>query len=1729
MYHEYDYNEYSSSSNIYKNLYQGTNSLLEFVDLHLLSMKINCLNPPCSYSYFYEIENPKNDDSINIPFYFAIGNGLSVSALTQVIFPWNYNVFNILGCIEDIYGSTTCKLIQYTSTATETNIESDEICDYFEDIENHLTLLQTVDDKLSLSHFMTAVIFEIIDGEYTNNQCIQQITYSIFEHVYKYLVTDEYFTYYPFHILQILYLTVENNLIEANTYKYFVKIYEIMLEEYKHENDIFYFPYSDTNYMEWNVSFIFEVLSHSHSVMSSLSDLDEIECSSQSIIENNIYDIIEDISDSITQLLSTSDINQDLQYFSDVAYLYGQIFKISEDEYNTMALTESYTDNSTFIEAINTLQTISITDSNFESDDIVQIILFAFNPIQITQECFSNIDENEYRDSKSDDYINITTATKLVHVSIESITNHPFEQTVLSGTVGNRRRGIDEDMTLALQWKLSNATLAKLNASEEFSIYCQQLDTVSNIWITDNCDSNTNTETLLSSWEESPYFECKCQGTGEQTYGLSIDIQHGSSVIIEEPATDLQYMQTEMWLAFLILYILLIPFYIAPFVPYAKLTPKYYRGCDDCKKFSYPLIIIANIAIQLFTCILALAFTDNGIYEWQFIVTFGLQCMCLGVNNLLLLIIVNDKKCKNFKIFCMPFSPKIISRINGTLTVIILLFTAIAAIFDAKWSLCIVYVGLCGLAILFVVYLSYYWHKGKNFSGGKPFAYTEGTRETIAILIIVGGVILYCLAAANGYLTWCLTNHTHQGSDRMLAFFSLHWLCLFFLAAIIFIVRKFEEAEKRQHQSNMMRKTNADHKGLPNTDDSDNEFADDDRNGTSSDDGIIPPDGTMYNNIDEQQAVKSDNMDGSSRPSMAVKSSNANTMALLASSVDPNSVNPKSSLINRSAGDEFSSTSDYDNNNGNNSGRFVRQPQNGDEEEKALMTTTKQQSIQEKEEDDDDDMNLAIHPWQQAQNVIPGYLASGTNGAGLTSRTGPSRNTTGQLTGDSQLGTDHLGNTMSYEPEMEVDLLDIPQTHDTNHMDEGMETPKSDGQLYTPQRGNKYLSAKYNAGYRRYGHIKTNSGGWKRNSKQYVVHYGYDRDDSSGDQHENKLQCSPYSDPGDSDPGYFNSSHHNSGKHDHITGAGADEYAQQQLPGHRVGVTMSIDNLDEAIPPFNDPNLVDIYAANTHRRSTVDSNIMETLSDGHVPQQSVVISTSPLRANNDDGDENAEIYGMYPGPLNQDSTHNITIPLSSFRVKSPNTIDNEHEPTATSSSMGIFDWNTPPPTNSMNSIMKQQNLDLNGWIDSKSISKQKRIAGKKQPLNRGTSISRRHTVNPTNWRNRNKSLRPQTHLRRVKSSNANEEDDAKLREQTKTRSYEYSGIANTNSFNNSGSGPYSPNEYYRQQHQLNANQYRHQQIPLNSSQTHEQFIAYTSMHGQREGGKGGGMPIQYTSIPMQQFDGNHKTIYLKNYQYNNVNIMYPNMSLNPSDTASMPSNIADRQSVINQKPASKPVSTNKASSQQSVELQNEPKFGTGAGASVRMTGPNDSIPNDNRSSNKQSPTTQQTATTTTNTQQNHLSISGQIQQGQDDDDSDTENDSNEDFPPTPSNLLISSPSPKRFQRQHVLHHYMDENSEEKRYYPIKNKQSMHSRQTTATSFTGTFTQPEYPNIITAENEEQHQQILKNKNLKAVPFTKTTHHLDSEQQEIVNIFEQKTKISSDNDPNNNDNDENSDEN
>ena len=622
------------------------------------------------------------------------------------------------------------------------------------------------------------------------------------------VLTNEYFIYYPFYVLQIMYLITDNHLIGTNSYDISLKIYQIISSQYPHKSDVFFFPYSDTNYMIWNVSFILESLSHPHTIISSLNEIDEMDCSSQSI-SYDIYDAIQDTSQSLSQILSKSEMNEILEYSSDSVYLYGQKHQITDDdEYIIMGLSEDYTDNNTLIELLNTLDTISILDNNLDNGGMINLMLFTFNQIYITQECFINMDQSEYGENKyddDDDTQNITTTTKMIQIMVETMSNDQFDNNIFSENVGNRRRQIDQSVTLGLKWRLSNETLQKLNQSESFNIYCQELDTEINMWLTDTCASVTE---MIEITGNEKYFECKCIGNGQGTYGLAIDIEYDSSLTIDDPHSNILAMDTDQWLVFLILYALLVIAYVGPLIYFPKLSPKYYR-CTDIQAIFCALIIIANIDMQLITCVAAIFVTNNRVKLWQFQVAFALQCGCLGVYNLFLLIIVNDEKCQYFKICkCIPANPLMITIINAIITIIILIFMTIHAICinlhsgsyqTTVWALWVVYIGLCGLTILFITYLTYYWYKGKNFSGGKPFAYTEGTRETTAIFMIIAGIFLYCLCIINAYFAYDLGYNLHKESDIlncMLTFQSLHWLSLLCLAGIICIVRKFEQAEK---------------------------------------------------------------------------------------------------------------------------------------------------------------------------------------------------------------------------------------------------------------------------------------------------------------------------------------------------------------------------------------------------------------------------------------------------------------------------------------------------------------------------------------------------------------------------------------------------------------------------------------------------------------------------------------------------------------------------------------------------------------------------------------------------------------------------------------------------------------------------------------------------------------------------------------------------------------------
>ena len=64
----------------------------------------------------------------------------------------------------------------------------------------------------------------------------------------------------------------------------------------------------------------------------------------------------------------------------------------------------------------------------------------------------------------------------------------------------------------------------------------------------------------------------------------------------------------------------------------------------------------------------------------------------------------------------------------------------------------------------------------------------------------------------------------------------------------------------------------------------------------------------------------------------------------------------------------------------------------------------------------------------------------------------------------------------------------------------------------------------------------------------------------------------------------------------------------------------------------------------------------------------------------------------------------------------------------------------------------------------------------------------------------------------------------------------------------------------------------------------------------------------------------------------------------------------------------------------------------------------------------------------------------------------------------------------------------------------------HSRNNTGSSFTGTFTLPQYPNIMTANDDEEHRIIMQTHDLMQVPMKKRLSHLDSNQKEVMQVYE-----------------------
>eukprot|EP01084_Bolivina_argentea_P287314 492996_1 len=343
-----------------------------------------------------------------------------------------------------------------------------------------------------------------------------------------------------------------------------------------------------------------------------------------------------------------------------------------------------------------------------------------------------------------------------------------------------------------------------------------------------------------------------------------------------------------------------------------------------------------------------------------------------------------------------------------------------------------------------------------------------------------------------------------------------------------------------------------------------------------------------------------------------------------------------------------------------------------DEDEKILINNDRQISNQQivmmAEDEEYDEYNALIHGHNNTNQSIPGFIP---NSHTRTMRSHIDTQTS-KISSINTATQDALGNTMSYEPEMDYNNIDFLDIAHTNNEDEGIETPKSDGQLYANYNENCYNKNIRNRNNKnvKYVHMRTNSGGWKRNHSNSNMHYGYDRDNSS----DQKVgQYSPYSEHGDTDPGYlFN----NNNAKDHITDVGADKYAQNN--GY--------------------------YTQNNN------------------------INTVEIQSN-------PEIYN-----------NNITQNIANIINNNKNDNTQTNEPTMNSiSSIGIFDWNTPPPNNNVSQRIPIQNLNVNKWININDKSEQKR----------GLSISRRHTVNPLNFRNNN----AKHSIRRVRSMRENNSDD----------------------------------------------------------------------------------------------------------------------------------------------------------------------------------------------------------------------------------------------------------------------------------------------------------------------------------------------------------------------------------
>lgn len=630
---------------------------------------------------------------------------------------------------------------------------------------------------------------------------------------------------------------------------------------------------------------------------------------------------------------------------------------------------------------------------------------------------------------------------------------------------------------------------------------------------------------------------------------------------------------------------------------------------------------------------------------------------------------------------------------------------------------------------------------------------------------------------------------------------------------------------------------------------------------------------------------------------------------------------------------------------------------------------------------DRDEVSPLHHADHDRHGAVAGYLTA-SNIPGPRSRTGPTARTV-TASQSPHLGTDAMGNTMSYEPEMEHEMgfMEVATVRSatrsgaTNQEEEGARSPKSDGELMAAAgRGMKS------------SHNRHHSGKWRRNRRlkgQDAVRYGdeYDRDHSLGD----KVRYSPY-DNMENETGYL---YPRNAMND-------DDVEQPSRARHVAGNSMSISK----------EHLVESSFRRRRMRRRGTNCSMETLSDGDCPMPSQLSQGG---------------HGMYFGPLPPEESRR-----KRQRMGQPG---DDAEPTmtnASSSSLGIFDWNTPPPVNKLAVVSAVEQLDLGDWIHTPSRSADKTTQSLSKDTN-GPAITRRHTAGPGAFRKRKTA--PNTMRRTFSAQN------------------ELSGLRNEIRGNVHHSG-------YRQE------------MMMEQTASNEYGDSGSLVQSSKEN------PFSNTITPFDVENARHSQFVFT--------AAHP-VAARPSSEATT-ANEWNPSAAVH--PEAAPLSLGlHPQKMPSSERDSVPQYGSGAHPSVRMQ--SDSMPRPS----------------------SHAPSIEEDERGQS---------TNEMVP------IAQNGKKERFRREKVemkgngvgdqskkaglclvRNEYGDVKLQQ---LPLPPRGAGHSRNTTASSFTGTFTLPQYPNIVTANDDDEHRDIMATHNLMAVPLKRRLTDLDANQKEVIQVFE-----------------------